>query len=353
MRTLNMFSRLCAIFALLVCTSFFAETRMGKAYGHELSYLDDKELDEMEADSSSLVAVDSSALYFSLPLFEDTEAEQERIGSEYKRQLLSVLPAALREKASAVEIGNFLTIAQIVNYGKGNFPKTEWNMFRYEVWCIAVRLRKDYKIPVKDLQLYDWIMKTFRIESGFRSDVKNRMGSAAGIFQVTASNRKRLGFPSNWVKLSPIEQLPWYDVYVRHHLSAGYIDPTKIEDRCDFYMINFMPAYASSPDSKCIARACGGTCKKYGKKKHYCAYHANTAFDLDKDGAIYKREVAALLNKKFEQKSKSNKNIGNAGKGNGLTPVMSYNVNVMISEHLDMLSYSVKMPLTNLSISLP
>jgi hypothetical protein len=274
MRIFTLFSRFCLIFSLFVISAFTIDNR--------------------ESNGISDEACAEEALAAKMEL-----TEIDRI----KKNLLSILPASMARRATPIESGDYLTIQQLIEKGEGNFPATSWNLFRFDVYSIALETKERYPRLGSDvLQLYDWMMKTFRIESGFRSDIKTPLGSASGIFQITGSNRRRLSFPSNWRELSPRQQLPWYKVYLFASLD-GIKNHSLINDKCDFYMINFMPAYADSKDSKIVASACGGKCKKYGKSKHFCAYHANHTFDLNKDGKIQKYEVGNYLERKFKLKS--------------------------------------------------
>jgi len=315
------------MFALFTLTSFFAESNVNSGFANF------DELEQIEADSVESEAAEVKG-FFAPPawLFQEEDA------SQAKEVALSVLPGSLKKKAEKMSASDFLTIDQLVKYGKGNFPKTEWNIFRFEVWQIAERTKQKYNVGCSAYQMYDWMMKTFRLESGFRSDIKTPLGSAAGLFQCTKGNRDKLGFPKNWRDLSPLQQLPWYQVYLWRALDN--LNCPEIKDRCDFYMINFMPAFADKSDNSRLASACGGTCKKFHRsKKFYCAYHANTAFDLNKDGRIFKYEVAALLTKKFTPGTKHY--LG------AIFPLLN-NVKVSVNnEHIDMLAFALKMPLTN------
>ena len=341
MRIFYILSRFCAIFAFIVASAFTAESK-----------LDADLLISREA-SEDVAAADSDSTYFVLPV--DAEEAENKALKQAKTSVLSILPKSLKKRAEPIAEGDFLTIQQIVEKGEGNFPATKWNLFRFAVWNIAVETKQAHpELGCEPLQLYDWMMKTFRLESGFRSDIKTPLGSAAGLFQVTAGNRKKLGFPSNWTKLSPLQQLPWYKKYLFAALRnwtdvkgrTHGMDHAQIKDRCDFYMINFMPAYAACEDSKVLACACGGTCKKYGRSKHYCAYHANTAFDINKDGKILKYEVGQLVDRKFNPKpSKKSKKLS------GVFPDGENSVKVPLnSEHFDMLAFNFRMPLTNLNV---
>lgn len=327
MKFFTQFSRFCSIFALLVMTSFFAESNVSSGFAN----ID--QLEQIEADSTTSDTAEVRG-FFAAP----TWMIQEQEASEAKEVAMAVLPKTLKKKAAVISPSDFLTISQLVRYGKGNFPETEWNIFRFEVWQIAQQTKDKYNVGCTVFQMYDWMMKTFRLESGFRSDIKTPLGSAAGIFQCTKGNRDRLGFPKNWRELSPLQQLPWYRVYL--WCALDNLDCSKITDRCDFYMVNFMPAFADKPDNSKLATACGGTCKKYNKrKKYYCAYHANPAFDLNKDGKIFKYEVAALLSKKFTPGTKHYL---------GMMIPSLYSIKVSVnSEHIDMLAFALKMPLTN------
>jgi hypothetical protein len=327
MKFFTRFSRFCSVFAILALTSFFVESNSNNGFGNFA------ELEQIEADPGSADTAEVKG-FFAPPawLFQDDDA------NSAKQVALGALPSALKKKAVKLSPSDFLSIAQIVEYGKGNFPKTEWNVFRYEVWQIAQRTKAKYPVSCTTLQMYDWMMKTFRLESNFRSDIKTPLGSAAGIFQCTKGNRDKLGFPKNWRELSPLQQLPWYQVYLWRALDN--MNCVEIRDRCDFYMINFMPAFADKSDNSKLASACAGTCKKFNRgKKHYCAYHANMAFDMNKDGRIYKYEVAALLNKKFTPGTKH-------FLGSVFPNLNSIKVSVD-SECFDMLSFALKMPLTN------
>lgn len=236
---------------------------------------------------------ESDAGYFQL--------EMEEISTDQREVVQAIIPTKFHKKLEKLENSDFLTIQQLVKYGNGNFPKTNWNCFRFEAWEIALRTKERYpSIGLTELQIYDFMMKTFRLESGFLANAATKLGTAQGIFQCTASNRKRLGFPKNWLKLSPIQQLPYYEKYLFASLDA-IKDHSKICDRGDFYMINFMPAYADAADTKVLARHCGGKCKAFGHSKHFCAYHANKAFDLNKDGKITKGEVHQLVDRKFKK----------------------------------------------------
>lgn len=298
-------------------------------------------------------ALDSDSTYFelSLPCVEVSAVDEE--ASAAKEAVLAAIPKNLADKiTSSVSSSDFLTIQQLS--GRQNFPQTSWNVFRMEVWKTAEETKAQYpNLNCSQLQLYDWMMKTFRIESGFQSGVKNRFGSAAGIFQITKGNRKTLGFPSNWTDLSEVEQLKWYKVYLFHCLDRNGFDHSKIKDRCDFYMINFMPAYATSGDDKVIATACGGTCRKYGKSKHYCAYHANSAFDLNKDAKIQKYEVSNVLDRKFtpkQPKVRKSKKLSSVDSKLGQDASFDYVKVNLNSEHFDMIAYLLKSPLTNISL---
>jgi len=334
MRLFTLFSRFCAIFAFLVITAFTAESHLNGSAVDNVEAFDDDE------------AFDADSSYFVLPV---AAAEAEACELENtKATVLSILPTSMRKRAEPIETGDFLTIQQLVQKGAGNFPQTKWNTFRFMVWGIAAEAKATYpNLGCETLQLYDWMMKTFRLESGFRSDIKTPLGSAAGLFQVTAGNRKRLGFPNNWTKLSPLEQLPWYKVYLFHALDHMGIDHAQIKDCCDFYMINFMPAYAGCADNKVIASACGGKCKKFGRSKHFCAYHANTAFDLNRDGRIQKYEVGQLMERKFLPASTKAKKGAKTGSLLDVEQGIKVPLN---SEHFDMLAFNFRMPLTNLRV---
>ena len=174
MKFFTQFSRFCSIFALSVLTSFFAESNVSSGFA------DIAQLEQIEADSTTTDTTEVRG-FFAAPawLFQEQDA------NEAKEVALAVLPKSLKKKAVDMSPSDFLTISQLVQYGKGNFPKTEWNIFRFEVWQIAQQTKDKYNVGCTVFQMYDWMMKTFRLESGFRSDIKTPLGSAAGLFQCT------------------------------------------------------------------------------------------------------------------------------------------------------------------------
>jgi hypothetical protein len=221
--------------------------------------------------------------------------------SEYKEEFEGIAPIEPVE-ASIIPVGKKkqknnlqLLLERVAN---GDKKLSKWDLFRLKVYQASCSIKEKYpEMGATPDQIYDWSMKTFYRESRYLADAKNPHSSAYGIFQAMSTTRKELNMPKN---ISAIQQVKYYEDYICKQINQQKLDVSNIRDAVDWYMITFYPALADKPDKKVFAK-CVSTnkwiCSKKGGWKR-CNYHANQAYDVNKDCVIYKEEIGNhLLNK--------------------------------------------------------
>lgn len=166
---------------------------------------------------------------------------------------------------------------------------TYWDECRLRTWDLADSLDKEYPdLKLGQLEIYDYSMKVFAIESCHDSSAKNKCSSARGIFQAMKFTRKRYNMPQDFVSLGYVEQIYWYGVYMR-----GFFDNTRkitiasITKPIDFYLIIFYP--------KLVGKSLSAKFASRGSKE----YDQNNGYDLNRDGTIYKSEIEKAIMKRF------------------------------------------------------
>jgi hypothetical protein len=204
-------------------------------------------------------------------------------------------PKVVKTKNSALD-----NLFLLMNKAKENRKSlTEWDHFRLKVYETSINLKKRYpEMGGSPEQIYDWSMKTFYQESKYKKDAQNPHSSAYGLFQAMANTRKNLNMPKG---LSLLQQVPYYEKYIINQIDSQRLNVAQINTPLDWYLIVFYPNLSDKGDGVHFAK-CGGYSKKYCTKKRgwkHCNYHANSGYDLNKDGIIYKTEIGQHLLQKY------------------------------------------------------
>lgn len=175
----------------------------------------------------------------------------------------------------------------IVSRSKKGEKFKGWDAFRFQVWTQALEIRRTYPDLGMDARgVYESSMKLLYHESRYDRTIKNKKGTAEGLFQVIASTKKSMGMPKNFRSLSDSEQLVWYKKYIIQHLKN--VNRTKIQDEVDWYYLGLYPIHADKPDYTVFAY-------KWGNKEMKNNYRYNSGLDSNKDGIITKAEVGVRI----------------------------------------------------------
>lgn len=192
-------------------------------------------------------------------------------------------PSCYKPNLKVYELHNFL----------GELSK--WDKLRYSTYLLATELNQKYKFGMTDIKLYDSLMKTFYAESTYKTGDKaiNKNSGAKGIIQFLKSTRKKLDIPDDINEYALHDQIPFVKRYIEHKIKLHKINTSKIDDFIDVYLIVFAPAYSDNDmDSTLYSKKCKS------KSSCKCAYHANKAYDINRDGKINKQEVRDFIVKK-------------------------------------------------------
>ena len=178
---------------------------------------------------------------------------------------------------------------------------SEWDKFRAVAYDTCVSIGRRHKFGMTDLQIYDGFMKTFFAESKFHASKKaiNPITKAKGLIQWMPSIRKKLNIPDNVYHFKLVDQLPYVSKYIDFKMKDNRINGRYVNSFVDIYCLVFAPAYADAPDNagfykSCTQRKKQCPYKRNGKGKR-CAYHANSAYDVNKDGVIRKNEISKYI----------------------------------------------------------
>ena len=172
---------------------------------------------------------------------------------------------------------------------------TRWDHFRLKVYQTALSIKRKYpNIGGEPENIYDWTMKTFYRESRYNHEAQNPHSSANGLFQAMASTRKTLGMTKN---MSQFKQIEMFEQYITMQINSQKLRVENINSAIDWYMITFYPALSDDSNDTVFAKCDGNAkirCKKWPSWNR-CNYHANVAYDINKDGVIYKSEIGKHL----------------------------------------------------------
>ena len=188
-----------------------------------------------------------------------------------------------------------LHVSEILKYSDASLG--EWNTFRKRSYLLADSLINEFKLPISNITLYAFLMKTFYVESKYKAHAKNPHSSATGVIQWMSMHYKKYGFTrEQFAKLSEVEQLPYVAKYFRKELSKikHKGDLNELRDWVDYYCLVYYPSIADKPDWVVMAKSCNRKCSPK------CAYHANSGYDYNKDGVIRKGEIVLRINKKLK-----------------------------------------------------
>jgi hypothetical protein len=209
----------------------------------------------------------------------------------------TIEPNSDRQKIAKIELekssSNLDRLLIKVKTDRNNL--TRWDHFRLKVYQIALNIKKKYpKIGGEPENIYDWTMKTFYRESRYNHEAQNPHSSANGLFQAMASTRKTLRMTKN---MSQFKQIEMFEEYITMQINSQKLRVENIDSAIDWYMITFYPALSDDSNDTVFAK-CGGfnkiRCRKWPSWNR-CNYHANSAYDMNKDGVIYKSEIGKHL----------------------------------------------------------
>lgn len=131
------------------------------------------------------------------------------------------------------------------------------------------------------------LLKVMMSESQVKATAHNPNGHASGLIQFMPSTLKNLGWTKGheeFRKLSAEEQLPFVEAYFKPHVKEGLGSAARL------YQVTFLPATmkdGSDPDTV--------ICKKGGK--HDFAYEPNKVFDPAKKGYITVGDLQAAVDR--------------------------------------------------------
>jgi len=189
-------------------------------------------------------------------------------------------------------VGEYRPNMKVYNLHKFIGQLSNWDKFRQATYQLAIELNCQYNYQMTDLHLYDSLMKTFYTESTYKrgQGAINKKSGAKGIIQFLKSTRAKLNVPDDINNYKLHDQIPFVKKYFQHKMRLHKIDPSKINEFIDIYLIVFAPAYSDNdPDTVLYSKKCKS------KNRCKCAYHSNRAYDTDKDGKIKKDEVKKYI----------------------------------------------------------
>jgi len=131
------------------------------------------------------------------------------------------------------------------------------------------------------------LLKVMKSESNVKATAHNANGHASGLIQFMPATLKNLGWTKgheDFRKLTAEEQLPYVEMYFKPHVKEGLGSAARL------YQVTFLPATmkdGSTPDTV--------ICKKGGK--HDFAYEPNKVFDTAKKGYITVGDLQAAIDR--------------------------------------------------------
>lgn len=186
---------------------------------------------------------------------------------------------------------------------------SEWNKLRVLTWRLSDSLVQEYRLPIKQEELYDHMMKIYYVESKFDPKARNRKSSATGLIQWMGDKYGRYGYSrKEFANLGVEGQMKYVGLYFRKMLDRHKDNLDQLDTWTDYYCLVFYPRAADKPDNYRIAKSCTGkpgNCYLKKKKGHYCTYHANSGYDFNKDGEIRKVEIEQRIDYKINLKYRS------------------------------------------------